>query len=368
MKFIRNVFTFAILSPRHVHTDSTSWTMKYNEVCTEILIVASMSCQVWPASVSRNTFWKASVGEELLCHTIGNHASRSLWTASSLGRGGGGLKHLSLEQLVDKMGVACQLHFRPCDTSIIVQVLTNETVQVLLLYVVWFSSYSFFSGFYVPSSGKDGATTFWNEWIKNNCISRAMLCIKMWLVLLCWWGPAHSNDIDIVGLMCSFVLWLRLLAHKTLTSLVPRLSARLPLRRKEGGYYIRGRHLFLWKSRDINDGWIRYVQVRWQQLLDAVSSTHNLSVLLSAVGMTCTTQTVLALAWWPSSAIIRTWVHVPHLLAMATIQGWYLFRSRASDCAATIRGWQLLEIGVYLKKYSILSMENMTTSFDVLRS
>ena len=37
--------------------------------------------------------------------------------------------------------------------------------------------------------------------------------------------------------------------------------------------------------------------VRVRLLLDAVSSTRSLSVLLSAVGTTGTTQTVLALAW-----------------------------------------------------------------------
>ena len=52
----------------------------------------------------------------------------------------------------------------------------------------------------------------------------------------------------------------------------------------EGGVY------FFGKPRDINDGWIRYVRVRWWRLLDAVSSTHSLSVLLSGMGTTRTTQ------------------------------------------------------------------------------
>ena len=42
-----------------------------------------------------------------------------------------------------------------------------------------------------------------------------------------------------------------------------------------------------------------------------------------------------------------------HLLAMATIQGWRLFRSRASDCVATIQERRLFEGGIYLNKYSI---------------
>ena len=45
--------------------------------------------------------------------------------------------------------------------------------------------------------------------------------------------------------------------------------------------------------------------------------------------------------------IFRTRGHVPRLLAAATIQGRRLFRSRASDCAANIRGRPLFEGGVY---------------------
>ena len=67
---------------------------------------------------------------------------------------------------------------------------------------------------------------------------------------------------------------------------------------------------------------------------------------------TRTTQTVLVLAWWPSSEIIHTHVGVLCLLAAATIRGWHLFRWRALDCAATIQGRPLLE-GVYPKKYGI---------------
>ena len=101
----------------------------------------------------------------------------------------------------------------------------------------------------------------------------------------------------------------------------------------------------------INDSWIGYKWVRRWWLLDTVSSTRSLSVLLSAVGTTRTTQTVLALAWWPLSEIIRTCVRVPRLLAAATIQGQHLFHSRASGCAATIWGQPLIKGGAYLKKY-----------------
>ena len=76
----------------------------------------------------------------------------------------------------------------------------------------------------------------------------------------------------------------------------------------EGGVY------FFGKPGDINNGWIRYVRVRRWRLLNTVSSTYSLSGLLSAVEMTCTTQTVIALVWWPSSEIICTRVCVPRLL------------------------------------------------------
>ena len=75
----------------------------------------------------------------------------------------------------------------------------------------------------------------------------------------------------------------------------------------------------------INDSWIRYIHVQtshtarlrtmeqfallgrhstslqlntMQRLIDTGSSTHSLSVLLSAMETSCRTQTALALAWW----------------------------------------------------------------------
>ena len=47
---------------------------------------------------------------------------------------------------------------------------------------------------------------------------------------------------------------------------------------------------------------VRIRVIQWQ-LLDAGSSTHNLSVLLSAMEKSCTTQTALALARRPSSEL-----------------------------------------------------------------
>ena len=69
---------------------------------------------------------------------------------------------------------------------------------------------------------------------------------------------------------------------------------------------------------------------RHQQQLNKVRAGNTVtavytSVLLSAVEMSCTTQTALALAGSPLSAIIHTHMHVACILAAATIQGWYLF-------------------------------------------
>ena len=132
------------------------------------------------------------------------------------------------------------------------------------------------------------------------------------------------------------------------------------------GYYlrtatIRGWRLFLWKAqrqRQLDKVW----RVRRWRLLDAVSSMHSLSALLSAVETTHTRQTVLALAWRPSSEIICTRVRVCvlRLLAAATIQGWCLFRSRALDCVATIWGRRLIEKIQYL-----LSTNHPTKEFDL---
>ena len=86
-----------------------------------------------------------------------------------------------------------------------------------------------------------------------------------------------------------------------------------------------------------------YSRVATIKGLDAVRSMRTLSVLLSAVETTHTTQTVLALAWWLSSEIIRTCRHVLRLLPAAAVWGRRLFHSRASDCVATIRGWRLFK-------------------------
>ena len=135
-------------------------------------------------------------------------------------------------------------------------------------------------------------------------------------------------------------------------------AARFVRLLSEGGVY------FFGKPGDINDGWIRYVRVRRWRLLDAASSTHSLSVLLSVVVTTRTTQTVLALAWWPSSKIICTHGHVLRLLAVATIQGQRLFRPRAAlDCVATIRGRHLFEEIRYMYSGCAYEKENPCNKF-----
>ena len=117
----------------------------------------------------------------------------------------------------------------------------------------------------------------------------------------------------------------------------------------EGGVYFFGK---------LRDSWIRYVRVRWWRLLDTVSSTRSLSVLLSAVGMTHTTQTVLVLVWWPLSEII-------HMCARAAFTSRSYYSSRVFisfknfglcgyySRAATIWGRQLFEGGNYLRAATI---------------
>ena len=107
----------------------------------------------------------------------------------------------------------------------------------------------------------------------------------------------------------------------------------------EGGVY------FFGKPADTNDSWIRYEQTIQWQLLDAFSSKNSLSILLSAVGMSRTTRTVLAPARWPLSKIICTRVHVSPITAAATIWGWRLF------CSELLIVWLLFEGGIYSKKY-----------------
>ena len=91
------------------------------------------------------------------------------------------------------------------------------------------------------------------------------------------------------------------------------------------GYYLRavtiwGQCLYFFgKPKDIKDSWIRYIQALQQWLLEAISSTQSLSVLLSVMEKSCATQTILLLACWPSLAVIPTCVGVLSSLAVATL-------------------------------------------------
>ena len=93
---------------------------------------------------------------------------------------------------------------------------------------------------------------------------------------------------------------------------------------------------FFGKPGDINNAWIGYVQVWQWQLLDVASSTHILSVLLSAVGMTRTAP-VLALVWW----LVKNHSHAGAYLVFtsygyySTIWGRHLFHTKPLDCAVS---------------------------------
>ena len=110
----------------------------------------------------------------------------------------------------------------------------------------------------------------------------------------------------------------------------------------EGGVYSFG------KAGDINNGWIRYIRLRQWRLLDAVSSTRNLSLLLSAVRTTCTTQTVLVLAWWQLREIICTCVcHIYWLQLLFGGCIYFVQEVRIVRQAVTIWGRWLFEGGSF---------------------
>ena len=151
----------------------------------------------------------------------------------------------------------------------------------------------------------------------------------------------------------------------------------------KGSYYsraatIQGWLLFLWKTcqhqRRLEK--VHKTQAIQWRLLEAVSGKCSLSVLLSVVETSRTTQTALVLAWWPSSEIIcitqtalaLAWwpsseiiciracmcvLHIP-VVAAVTILGQdlfcseilimqWLFEGGDHSRVATIRGWRLFE-------------------------
>ena len=106
----------------------------------------------------------------------------------------------------------------------------------------------------------------------------------------------------------------------------------------------------------------RYMWVIQIGLIEAGSSMHSLSVLLSAVEMSLRTCTILEIAQGALAAIISTRTLCAQCeLATATIQGWHLFRSKLPvvrllfeggdySRAVTIRGWRLIEEIWYVHK------------------
>ena len=131
----------------------------------------------------------------------------------------------------------------------------------------------------------------------------------------------------------------------------------------KGSYYSRAATiqrwlLFLWKTcqhqRQLEK--VHKTQAIQWRLLEAVSGKRSLSVLLSVMETSRTTQTVLVLAWWPSSEIICIRACVCSAYTGSSC-GYY---SRAGftllrdpDYAETIRRQRLFEGGDYSKKYGI---------------
>ena len=85
-----------------------------------------------------------------------------------------------------------------------------------------------------------------------------------------------------------------------------------------------GGYLFFGKPADIFDGWIRYIRIKQYRLLDAVSTC---SPCYKPWKLLAQMQIALALAWWPSSEILRTCVCVLRPLPVPVIWGQRLFLS-----------------------------------------
>ena len=107
---------------------------------------------------------------------------------------------------------------------------------------------------------------------------------------------------------------------------------------------IRGGYLFFGKPADIFDGWIRYIQIKQCRLLDAVSTC---SPCYQPWKLLAQMQIALALAWWPSSEVLRTRVCVLRPLPVPVIWGQRLFLSEFPIVQLLFEG------GVCLKKYGI---------------
>ena len=91
------------------------------------------------------------------------------------------------------------------------------------------------------------------------------------------------------------------------------------------------------------------------QLFDAVSSTCSLSVLLSVVEMRHSYNTsAIPLTHWSSSEIICLHVRgAMHYTSWSYYSRVAFISLRGFDCEATIQGWRLFKVGVYMTKYGI---------------
>ena len=83
----------------------------------------------------------------------------------------------------------------------------------------------------------------------------------------------------------------------------------------EGGVY------FVGKLADSIDDWNRYIWAIQKGMIDTGSSTHSLSLLLSAVWTSLRTQTGLEIAQWALAASISIHICAPCTLVVATIHG-----------------------------------------------
>ena len=138
-------------------------------------------------------------------------------------------------------------------------------------------------------------------------------------------------------------------------------TARLEQLLFEGGVH------FLGKLRYFNNSWKRYVRVRQWWLLDTVTSTHSLSVLLSVVGTTHTTQSVLALLAVSQKSFAHvftcriTWPTRMHVLRFLAYHSRVVFIFQELQIM-----WLLFEGGIYSKKYSNKIPSNFTLSYHYL--
>ena len=121
-------------------------------------------------------------------------------------------------------------------------------------------------------------------------------------------------------------------------------------------------YLFFGKPADINDYWIKHIRVIQWRLLDAVSSMCSLSVLLSTMETSRTTQN--SPSGSPLTIVRNIHIRVPHILAVTTIREWRLFHLELLMMRQQFEGSYYLRVasiwgripfegGIYLRADSI---------------